>query len=276
VCICRWRWCSEHVAIVQAFDNSREFVAAGAVPHVMSLLGLYKSTVSMVPVVFGALKHLACDDKTCQEIVAGEGIGQILSVLKDNLGDEESASHGMSLLKTLAHADDNKKLFADPAVGATAVVLEVLAAHCGAPKVLEHALAAVAVVCLRHPDNCARLAAAGVFPLVAQVSRAWMCMCVVWRVKMAGSCGGCVQAMRMHPDAIGVQRQACLAIRNLVCRNPDLRPLALGEDLETLLRTARIRLPMYQWAHCVVVSSLYPADEVCGGMTGFRTLLRLR
>jgi hypothetical protein len=153
----------------QAFDNSREFVAAGAVPYAMALLSIYKSTVSMVPVVFGALKHLACDDKTCQEIVSGDGIGQILSVLRDNLADEVSASHGMSLLKTLAHADENKKLFADPAVGATTTILEALAAHSDSPKVLEHALAAIAVVCLRHPENCARLAASGLFPLVAQV-----------------------------------------------------------------------------------------------------------
>lgn len=27
---------------------------------------MYKSDPAMVPVVFGAVKHLACDDKTCQ------------------------------------------------------------------------------------------------------------------------------------------------------------------------------------------------------------------
>ena len=49
----------------KAFDNSREFVAAGALPAAMALLGIYKDDRAMVPVVFGAIKHLACDDKTC-------------------------------------------------------------------------------------------------------------------------------------------------------------------------------------------------------------------
>lgn len=55
----------------------------------------------------------------------------------------------------------------------------------------------------------------------------------------------CYQAMRKHSDSIAVQRQACLALRNLVARNAELRPLALEEDIDPLLRTVRMKHPAY-------------------------------
>ena len=90
--------------------------------------------------------------------------------------------------------------------------------HSDSAKVLEHALTAVAVTCLRQPEHCVLFASSGVFPLLAQ-------------------------AMRKHPEAIGVQRQACLAIRNIVARNAELRPAAIEEDLDPLLRTVRLKHP---------------------------------
>ncbi len=49
-----------------------------------------------------------------------------------------------------------------------------------------------------------------------------------------------LQAMRMHSSKIGVQRQSCLAIRNIVARNPELRSVALEEGLEPLIRSIRV------------------------------------
>jgi hypothetical protein len=48
------------------------------------------------------------------------------------------------------------------------------------------------------------------------------------------------QVMRAHESSIGVQRQACACIRNLVARNVELRAVVLDEGFEVLIRRARL------------------------------------
>ena len=48
-----------------------------------------------------------------------------------------------------------------------------------------------------------------------------------------------LDAMRSHPGAIGLQRQGCLALRNLVARSPEeLRKPLLDAGAEDVLRAA--------------------------------------
>lgn len=42
----------------------------------------------------------------------------------------------------------------------------------------------------------------------------------------------------MHPDAVKLQRQACMAIRNMVVRNQDLIDAVLGEGAENAINVA--------------------------------------
>ena len=64
-----------------------------------------------------------------QEITGEDGVTRILDVLRAHLDDIESASTGMSLLKTLAHSDANKRLFCNPAVGASGFMIQVSCAE---------------------------------------------------------------------------------------------------------------------------------------------------
>lgn len=45
--------------------------------------------------------------------------------------------------------------------------------------------------------------------------------------------------MQIHADSIGVQKQACLAIRNLVARNPEHCDILLEAGAESLIRDAK-------------------------------------
>ena len=47
-----------------------------------------------------------------------------------------------------------------------------------------------------------------------------------------------VKVMHMHPDAVKLQRQACMAIRNCVVRNRELIDAVLGEGAEAVLNIA--------------------------------------
>ncbi len=66
--------------------------------------------------------------------------------------------------------------------------------------------------------------------------------------------------MRVHSGKPGVQRQSCLAIRNIVARNPDLRSVALEEGLEPLIRSIRINHPRYGSGRLRLVAAC--ADKV--------------
>ncbi|CAM9957182.1 unnamed protein product, partial [Choristocarpus tenellus] len=77
----------------------------------------------------------------------------------------------------------------------------------------EHGCAAMAAMALRSPANGERLVG-------------------------AGGVGTILAAMRTHPSAVALQRQASLCIRNIAARCPSLRQRMLDEGCEELLREA--------------------------------------
>ncbi len=52
-----------------------------------------------------------------------------------------------------------------------------------------------------------------------------------------------VEAMQRHPGRAPVQRQACLVVRIMVARNPELRQPYLDKGVEALLRQAKAAHP---------------------------------
>ena len=78
----------------------------------------------------------------------------------------------------------------------------------------EHGCGFFAAVALRKPKNATSLVMAGVHSCIVN------------------------NAMRPHPKSVTVQRQGALAIRNIVSRSPELRPMILNDcDTEGTLRT---------------------------------------
>ncbi len=49
----------------QTFQNARDFVSAGAIPHLFTILRTHVVDPAVVSAVFTGLRHLACDDKIC-------------------------------------------------------------------------------------------------------------------------------------------------------------------------------------------------------------------
>jgi len=77
-------------------------------------------------------------------------------------------------------------------------------------KVAEQGSAALAAICLKQPGNATAIAAANGAHVI-------------------------VKTMYMHPNAVKLQRQACMVLRNMVARNPELIDAVLGEGAESAI-----------------------------------------
>jgi hypothetical protein len=77
----------------------------------------------------------------------------------------------------------------------------------------EHGIASLAAMTLRSPANSTKIVRVGAIDVI-------------------------VKAMRRHSEKGSVQRQACLAFRNIAARCPDLRAAMLDAGVESVLRSA--------------------------------------
>jgi hypothetical protein len=85
--------------------------------------------------------------------------------------------------------------------------------------VLEAAVGLLVNMTLRMPAVCADAADAGCLDLLLAVLRS------------------------EAPGLAPLQRQACMAVRNMAVRNPELRPAFLDKGAEALLRRAKVAYP---------------------------------
>lgn len=123
---------------------------------------------------------------------------------------------GFAVLRSLANSDPNKiKMGEGPTLN---VLLQALDTMMTSPSVLDQVIAVLGNLCLRLPDNCARVHTLGGFPLLAR-------------------------AMRTHIGHLGLQRSACLALRNMIVKSPDRIQAAFDEGFENLLQQTYMQHP---------------------------------
>jgi hypothetical protein len=118
----------------------------------------------------------------------------------------------MLLLANMAENDEVKK---DLCQGdALNLILGAMQLHSEQVLVVRCGLTAMASLALRMPDNVERMMEVGAAPLI-------------------------VESMRRHPGSSELNRQAMMAVRNMVVRKPEFRPVFLDEGVEELIKTAR-------------------------------------
>ena len=93
------------------------------------------------------------------------------------------------------------------------IMLQALDVFASSPGVCEQAIASLGSLSLRLGHNAATITARGGMRLICA-------------------------AMRRHNDHVGVQRAACLAVRNMVVRSKERVALAFEEGIEPLLVAA--------------------------------------
>lgn len=183
------------------FDTARALMDAGAVD----------ALVDALPVALDALRQVAKSDDAVKRIRHKGGAATCRELAASS--DLTVATHAIGLLRNIAANDDAKDAMCRDGT------LEVLvrAARCHNDATLrEHVLAVVAQMALRRPRNAATL------------------------VENYGAVDLILDTMRLHPKAVNLQRQGCLAIRNVVAREDydEFKQRFVAAGAEDALRAA--------------------------------------
>ncbi|KAK9915509.1 hypothetical protein WJX75_000068 [Coccomyxa subellipsoidea] len=218
----------------RAFQNGRTIANAGALEAMYGILHWENNTEvaaghpDLVAAVCGAMRRIAVNDDICTEFADLGGLNATMQAVRKGMGSAAVARSGFGLLRQLANSDAIKNTI----VGQDGLELinTAVAAHIDCAGPLEQALGLLVSLMLRNPGVAERAAAAGCIDTVLDAMRA------------AEAFGA-----RGFPDsAVGaqwVQRQACMALRNMVARNPELRPAVLEKGAEPFLRRAKVAHP---------------------------------
>jgi hypothetical protein len=200
----------------------------GAVPiiHELVLQKCNNGNVDSVVTAFSALRAMAIQDDVVKCMDKIGVIDSAVQVLKDTLLTEFSSGVRnkersqlvtaiIGLFRNVSANDDIKTTLC---IGTNRNVIhstiEAMDMYQDIPLLQEHGCGLFAAMALRKPKNATALVMAGVHNCVVNI------------------------AMRQHPTSVTVQRQGALAIRNIVARSPELRPMILNDcDTEVTLRT---------------------------------------
>lgn len=211
-----------------AFDNGKFFMKQSAViPSLITLAGRYnlddqsesKENVAVAAAALSAAKALVTTNEAVQ-ILSLHGINELLCTLIAKALAEKTplpvvlVRSAVALLRNIA-ADDARKdqLIGNGALEATVRIMNSEPYNQDA-SLIEHGFGCLAQFSLRSPGNSQRI-------VNSQVALEMI-----------------VKSMRKFFDRDGLQRQACLTIRNIAGRCPELRNILLDAGVENVLRDA--------------------------------------
>ncbi|KAL0024893.1 hypothetical protein WJX77_000671 [Trebouxia sp. C0004] len=210
-------------AASRAFQNSRTLAQQGAPLLLLSILKQGDITEPVtVAAVCGAAKKLAANEDICKELADDGAVQVTMEVLTSGLGNATLVRSACSLLRQLANSDAIKAEIVD--AGGLELLCRAVDAHTTHAGAMEQALGLLVALTLRNPSAAVRAVEVGCVDTVLEVMN-------VCQTGVHGKLGQ------------WVQRQACMSIRNVVARNPELRPIVLDKGAEPLLRSAKKMFP---------------------------------
>ncbi|XP_057370996.1 armadillo repeat-containing protein 6-like [Daphnia carinata] len=196
----------EYACMIAEQENGLELLT--------SLLTEFQTEKTVINELLPTLSRLAVRNEFCQRIVELGGLQFVMDVLAKYYDDKELVESSFFLIKSLAGNDDVKREVSKG--NAVPLIAAALGRHKCVAALAEMGCAAIAALCLRTPDNAAAFVANGVGQLVVDI-------------------------LKTHKLKVGVERQASMAIRNIVSRRKDLTTVFLEAGVEELLQTAMKR-----------------------------------
>ncbi|KAF8072541.1 ARMC6 [Scenedesmus sp. PABB004] len=218
-----------------------------------------------------ASAQIAANDEICKAFGEAGGVAALRELLAcaTEEGPPELVRAAAAALRQLANSDAVKSELAE--AGALATLLRAVRVYAGHAGVQEQLLGTLVALVLRMPSIAAAAAEAGAVDVLAEVLGAAPVMAAAAKAAAAPSgepaapaapAGGgdddedAEQEVASKVFGVGgggagggagagaaVQRQACMAVRNMAVRNPELRPAFLAAGVEELLRGARAAFP---------------------------------
>ena len=208
-----------HVVGSAAFKNARFLAKEGKAAASFMAIIRHETVVGDAATcasVLGAIRWFAANDEICKEFLDDGGVLVCLGMTKRWMHAPEVVAASLGALRQLSGSDGVKKMVAEN--DGIQQVLSVMANHGEDDTVLEPALALLASLMLRLPE-------------------------IATKATELGAAEGIARVMSDRPSSHPVQRQACMAVRNMGARNPELRPLLVERGLEDLVRRAKSAHP---------------------------------
>jgi hypothetical protein len=186
----------------------------GVVASLCRALELFKDEAKPAASILCTLKTVAVNEKICKMIARARGVDTCLEVFGKHATHAPVALHGAGFFRAVSRTDTIKESIGSGS-GLTMLAM-ALGQHAGDAQVVEQVLGALNVLALRMPGNCERIAEIELIPEL-----------------MSG--------MRAFPSHAGVQRNAIMAMRNMVSdwKTKGLSALMLEEGAEELINAAQ-------------------------------------
>lgn len=201
----------------KAFQHARQLAQSNSMPVLAGLLERFADEdADVTSAVLLTLRQLAANNEICKEFADAGGVSKCLQVLQSSLDNRGLVAACCSALRQLTNSDEVKKTILE--AHGLELLLRVLTMYEAAASVLEPALGIVTNLLLRNPEGADEAAQLGCVDVLTDL-------------------------MAANPQQGQVQRQGSMAIRNMVVRNPDIRPMFLAKGAEDLLRAAKKQHP---------------------------------
>ncbi|KAK9056683.1 hypothetical protein SSX86_024045 [Deinandra increscens subsp. villosa] len=201
------------VVASQVYGYARQFAKIGIADALVESLNDGISSPGFVSATI-ALKAVAVNDEICRSVAENGGIDSLL-VCIDKCGVQGNkivAKACCSLLSKLAGSDFNKSAIVER--GGLNILITLCSRLADDPSVIQEVMTIICTLCLRSPANASLAMEAGAGDLA-------------------------IQSMRKFPQSYQLQKNSCLMIRNLVARNPEIRPVLLSNGIEKIIRNAK-------------------------------------
>jgi len=196
-----------------AHDNAKEVSNLGFIPalHKIALLSHQLENLQLAVAVMNATRVLSVNDEIVQTVVASGLLDWTRNSIEKYLDSPGLVSAAIGVYRNISGNDEIKSHLCTN--GSLDQMLAGMKRHLGSASVQEHGCGTIAAMALRRPEN----------------------------VEIIIGKGGAVSvatAMKQHPKVVPLQRQGCLAVRNMIVRNQDLKENILECGFEPILKAA--------------------------------------
>ena len=196
----------------QVHDVVRDLMNDGIVTSILNMLMNFEDMPSVLAPWVLVLKQLAITEDHCAELVKLNVVLKVQTWMQRHADHTSLLRTGISMMRNIVAADQFKSYFVH--TSGMEGVLQAMDRHDADAKIQEVGCATLATAALRHPALCTHMVSVGAHRAIAK-------------------------ALKQHASSPANVRQASLALRNMVVRNPELRETILQEQVETVLRASQ-------------------------------------
>ena len=194
----------------KGIEHAKAAVELGVLPRLLAAArGPMAKAPAQLAELLATLSRLAVTDTICSKLAGMDALSLAISELANHMTEAAVAKQACFFLASISGNDGCKDSIVRNS-GHVAIIQAMLLHPTNAALQID-AVAALGNMCLRMPQNCAAVAE-------------------------AGGLGAVVTAFATHIGHPRMQSKGCLAVRNLVGRNEELRQPLIDLDVETPLR----------------------------------------